>query len=197
MRQEHDRSIRRSCGAVEDLDTVDLGRVVGHRRQPHRHGGPPGAGGCDSVRTQVLRRECVVERVSLDGVELGVGEPGGWCRLVELAWQARGAGRRVVGVDRHWDAAAQQLRDWMGGEVGEGARLDVAGETDFERNPPVHQQLQHGRVLDRAHAVADALGVEQLDGLTHTRRSRRLARVDGGSPAGRAPAAEVVGEQHE
>ena len=60
-------------------------------------------------------------------------------------------------------------------ERGRDVRLHVGGGADLQMDPFLAQMSHQARVLDAAHAVADARGLEVLERLPHAPRAPRLA----------------------
>src|SRR5947209_186109 len=70
---------------------------------------------------------------------------------------------RVVRVQRDQQAGLEEPRQGMVLEPFEQAGRDVAGRTDFERNPPLADERHDLRIAEKRETVPDALGPEQLD----------------------------------
>ena len=71
-------------------------------------------------------------------------------------------------------------------ERGDHPGADVRDRGDVEDEPAVGELLHERRVLDRAEAVADAVGLEQVERGAHGLRADDLARVGDGAEAGLA-----------
>ena len=137
--------------------------VVGCARGPHRHRRQPG--------------------------QVGVGEVVGRAHRGVLGGQPRAEQQRVVGTERDRRAGLEQRGQRHGGEVGVHAERDVGDRADLERDPGVDHPGQQVGVLDRADAVTEPAGVEQVDARgapTRVRSAHRRGAPAAGRPARRS-----------
>ena len=71
--------------------------------------------------------------------------------------------------------------------------VEVRARADLEHRAALAEHVEHGRVLDAADAVTDAVGLERLDCLAHLGGAAGLASVHGKAEPGSAALVEDVG----
>jgi len=163
-------------------------------RQIENSGRSPARQGPDQLRLDVFVREARIDRIACQRAQDFVGPAERSAAKRVLALQAGPQQDRIIGVDRHHDAGASQPIDRVILDRGVDAQLEIRGRTDAERNTPVDQQADQGRVLDRAHAVVDAISAQQFDRVSHALGAARLAGMRGAAQSRRAGALEGLRE---
>jgi hypothetical protein len=104
-------------------------------------------------------------------------------------------GDRVVRAHGHRDASGQQPADRMRRQRRDRAGQHVAGEADVQRRAGLDDLLHHRFILDRAHAVPDAVDRQPLDGVGNGPGAGAFAGVGAQPQAARTSESEGVHER--
>jgi hypothetical protein len=91
--------------------------------------------------------------------------------------------RRIVGVDRHGHALAQQRGEVVLREILHDAQLEVRQRAHGERDAVAHEPRHERRILVAAHAVIDALDLEDVEGIGDVGGGAFLAGMGDGAEA--------------
>ncbi len=102
--------------------------------------------------------------------------------------------RRVIRVDRHDHALAQELGEVVLGEILDHAQLQVRQRTHRERNAIAHEALDERGVFVAAHAVIDAVHVQDVEGFRDVRGRAFLSRMRDQAQIHRVRLREHAGE---
>jgi hypothetical protein len=111
---------------------------------------------------------------------------------LELVADVRLEHLRPVGVDREADLVAPELVEDPAEllPARHDAGVEVRGRADLQDDPPVAEHLHRPRVVGGLHAVADPVGLEQLDDPGDLLDRPGFAGVDGQAQAVLARPAE-------
>jgi len=74
------------------------------------------------------------------------------------------------------------------------AQPEVGRGADAQRDLSIGQQAHQFGILDRSHAMVDAVGAQKFDGVSHTFRPARLTGMHGAAQSDRARPPERLGE---
>lgn len=89
------------------------------------------------------------------------------------------ADERVVGVDGSGYAFPIEVRERVFMPIGYDATVDIAGGADFEGCTVFGEPVNQAGIINDAHTVTDAVGVECFDGVTDVLGTSPFAGMDG------------------
>jgi hypothetical protein len=110
-------------------------------------------------------------------------QPNAWLHSAYSPSRLAPQQHRVVGIDRHDNAGTSQAVDRVRFDRWLDAQREVGGGAHAQGDPSLDQQGDELGVFDRPHAMVDAVGTEQFDGVAHALRAAGFAGMHGAAQA--------------